>query len=186
MRNDLARPSLYAARYIPQRTLPAQLSSRIAEQTRELREQTHRLAASLPPPPPPAHAASPRTAAIEIRALYEDFRAMAERIERRFQQQADFFLELGAGDIAVHQRNFAFAGIFAESDFCGGFLEVLGRQWQVGCIGIAEHRRHRASDADAGIERFAHRRVIQRIGDGAPDMDVVGRRDFVVELYVVA
>ncbi|MGA0607027.1 HAMP domain-containing sensor histidine kinase [Phenylobacterium sp. VNQ135] len=79
---------------------------------------------------------TPPTAAVEIRALYEDFRAMAERIERRSRYLRDFAAAVS------HEFKTPLAGI-------GGAVELL--QDHLDTMSAAERRRfldNIAADAD--------------------------------------
>ena len=111
------------------------LSRGIARPIEALSEATQNVArgrVSVPEPPP--------TAAIEIRALYENFGAMAERIERRSRYLKDFAAAVS------HEFKTPIAGI-------RGALELLGDH---GAAMSDEERRRFIANATADADRLSH------------------------------
>jgi signal transduction histidine kinase len=116
------------------------LSRGIARPIEALSEATQNVArGSVAVPKPPA------TAAIEIRALYENFAAMAERIERRSRYLRDFAAAVS------HEFKTPIAGI-------RGALELLDDH--SGTMSEAERRRFLAN-ATADADRLSH--LLQRL-----------------------
>lgn len=103
---------------------------------------------------------TPPTAAVEIRALYEDFRAMAERIERRSRYLRDFAAAVS------HEFKTPLAGL-------GGAVELL--QDHLETMSPAERRRFLGNMA-ADVDRLSH--LVTRLLDlaradmAAPESDV--------------
>lgn len=111
------------------------LSRGIARPIEALSEATQNVArgpVSVPEPPP--------TAAIEIRALYENFAAMAERIERRSRYLKDFAAAVS------HEFKTPIAGI-------RGALELLGDH---GDAMSDEERQRFIANATADADRLSH------------------------------
>ena len=111
------------------------LSRGIARPIEALSEATQNVArgrVSVPEPPP--------TAAIEIRALYENFAAMAERIERRSRYLKDFAAAVS------HEFKTPIAGI-------RGALELLGDH---GAAMNDEERQRFIANATADADRLSH------------------------------
>lgn len=90
---------------------------------------------------------TPVTAAVEIAQLYDNFRAMAERIERRSRYLRDFAAAVS------HEFKTPIAGI-------RGVLELLGDH---GAAMSAEERRRFLGNATADADRLA--RLVQRLLD---------------------
>ena len=115
---------------------------------------------------------TPVTAAIEIRQLYDNFRNMAERIERRSRYLRDFAAAVS------HEFKTPIAGI-------RGALELLGDH---GAAMSADERRRFLGNAAADADRLA--RLVQRLLDLArADMatiDVDARADVVAAALRVA
>jgi two-component system, OmpR family, sensor histidine kinase ChvG len=111
------------------------LSRGIARPIEALSEATEHVArgrVTVPEPPP--------TAAIEIRALYDNFAAMAERIERRSRYLKDFAAAVS------HEFKTPIAGI-------RGALELIGDH---GATMSEEERRRFIANATADADRLSH------------------------------
>ena len=99
----------------------------------------------------------PATAAVEIRALYDNFAAMAERIERRSRYLRDFAAAVS------HEFKTPIAGI-------RGALELLADH---GSTMSEEDRRRFISNATADADRLSH--LLQRLlAQARADMTVAG------------
>jgi signal transduction histidine kinase len=116
------------------------LSRGIARPIEALSEATQDVARGRVSVPEP-----PATAAIEIRALYENFAAMAERIERRSRYLKDFAAAVS------HEFKTPIAGI-------RGALELLGDH---GAAMSAEERARFIANATADADRLSH--LLQRL-----------------------
>lgn len=116
------------------------LSRGIARPIEALSEATQNVARGAVAVPEP-----PATAAVEIRALYENFAAMAERIERRSRYLRDFAAAVS------HEFKTPIAGI-------RGALELLDEH--SGTMSEAERRRFLAN-ATADADRLSH--LLQRL-----------------------
>jgi signal transduction histidine kinase len=106
--------------------------SRPIEALSEATENVARGRVTVPEPPP--------TAAIEIRALYENFAAMAERIERRSRYLKDFAAAVS------HEFKTPIAGI-------RGALELIGDH---GASMSEEERQRFIANATADADRLSH------------------------------
>lgn len=118
------------------------LSRGIARPLTQLSEATERVAAGQTDVPD-----TPATAAIEIRSLYDNFRAMAEKIEQRTRYLQDFAAAVS------HEFKTPIAGI-------RGALELLEEH---GDAMSAEERRRFLANAAADADRL--QRLVQRLLD---------------------
>ena len=107
----------------------------------------------------------------------------AELLEIGLHQQADLFLELGAGHPAKRDRDRR-AGIFRLVDFGLGGLEVVDGLRDIAGVEVGEGLRQRRRQHATGRDHLADGGVVGGKRDGLADMHVVGRRELGVELEV--